>query len=42
MRKLWRGIIIFVVEALADDVDTAAQRKREAALRQERWLQYLS
>jgi hypothetical protein len=42
MRKLWRAIVNFFVEALADDTAVAARRNREANLRRERWLRYLS
>jgi hypothetical protein len=42
MRNLWRSIVNFFVEALADDTSMLAQRNREAALRRERWLRYLS
>jgi hypothetical protein len=42
MRKLWRSFVNFFVEALTEDTKSVAQRKQEAALRQERWLKYLS
>ena len=42
MRKLWRGFVNFFVEALTEDTTSVAQRKHEAARRQERWLKYLS
>jgi hypothetical protein len=42
MRNLWRGFVNFFVEALTEDTRSVAQRKREAAQRQERWLKYLS
>jgi hypothetical protein len=42
MRKLWRALVDFFVEALADDTARVAQRNREANLRRERWLRYLS
>jgi hypothetical protein len=42
MRKLWRAIVNFFVEALADDTTMVARRNREAHLRRERWLRYLS
>jgi hypothetical protein len=42
MRKLWHAIVNFFVEALADDTNIIAQRNREASLRRERWLRYLS
>jgi hypothetical protein len=38
MRKLWRGIINFFVEALSDDTKTTVQRKHDAQLRQQRLL----
>jgi hypothetical protein len=41
-RKLWRGFVNFFVEALTEDTTSVVQRKHEAALRQERWLKYLS
>jgi hypothetical protein len=42
MRKLWRAIANFFVEALTDDTAMVTQRNREAHLRRERWLRYLS
>jgi hypothetical protein len=42
MRKLWRGIINFFVEALGEDTKTVVQRKREAQRRQQRSLQNLN
>ena len=42
MRKLWRAIVNFFMEALADDANLVAQQSREANLRRERWLRYLS
>jgi hypothetical protein len=42
MRKLWRAVVNFFAEALADDAAMVAQRNREANLRRERWLRYLS
>jgi hypothetical protein len=41
MRKLWRGIVNFFVEALRDDAKSLAQRKHEAAAREHRWNRYL-
>jgi len=41
MRKLWRGIVNFFVEALQDNTKPLAQRKREAAAREHRWNRYL-
>ena len=41
MRKLWRGIVNFFVEALTEDPKPLAQRKREAAAREPRWNNYL-
>jgi hypothetical protein len=37
MRRMWRGIISFFVEALQDDKKPIGQRKREAAAREQRW-----
>jgi hypothetical protein len=42
MKKLWRGFVNFFVEALREDVDHASRRSHDAAIRQERWLRYLS
>ena len=42
MRKLWRGIINFFVEALSEDSKTVVQRKHEAQLRRQRWHQRLN
>jgi hypothetical protein len=42
MRKFWRGFVNFFVEALTEDTKSVTQRTQEAALRQERWLKYLS
>ena len=41
MRRLWRGIVNFFVEALTDDPTPLGQRKREAASREQRWNSYL-
>ena len=41
VRKLWRGIINFFVEALQEDKKSLAERKREAAARHPRWEHYL-
>jgi hypothetical protein len=42
MRKLWRGIVNFFVEALQDETKPLAHRKREAAAREHRWNRYLN
>jgi hypothetical protein len=42
MRKFWRGIVNFFVEALRDDTTTLVQRKREVQQRQQRLLQRLN
>jgi hypothetical protein len=42
MRKLWRGIVNFFVEALSDDTTTQAQRQHEVELRQQRLLRRLN
>jgi hypothetical protein len=36
------ALLTFFVEALTEDTTSVVQRKHEAALRQERWLKYLS
>jgi hypothetical protein len=42
MRKFWRAFVNFFVEALAEDTSMVAQQARDARVRQERWLRYLS
>jgi hypothetical protein len=42
MRKLWRGIVNFFVEALSDDTKTKVERKHDAQLRQQRLLRDLN
>jgi hypothetical protein len=44
MRKLWRDIARFFVgsfEALRHDEQVGIEERREAAMKQQRWLEYL-